>query len=73
MPFDPDRDYYSDMAEDAGILEDEYASNLLYLGWFDTDLDPASVSDAREQFLDYMDWEEWEFDWEDWREYMGYD
>lgn len=58
-----------EMLVDFDIMQDDYAPDLLWEGWFNPDATPDDRADARELFLDYMDWDVGDFDWDSWREW----
>jgi len=52
-----------------GVGDDSFAQDLLWTGWFDTNVSPDERWDAREMYFDYMDMDSQDFDWDAWREF----
>jgi len=70
-PSGEERDVYWEMASDMDILDDEFALDALWVGWFKDEVGTDERIDARELFFDYMDFDPADFDWDAWREYYG--
>ena len=81
MPF-PSGDFYDDqntqaqwndfteqMGIDSDSVADAIAQDLLYTGWFDGEVTPEERHDAREEFFEYMEMDDYDFPWAEWEEW----
>jgi hypothetical protein len=84
-PYQPEPDYYvvesdeplftpnqayEDMRMQYGIKYDEYASGLLYNGWFNPNIEHADRDGYRDVFYEYLGVRKWEFNWDARRDAM---
>lgn len=52
-------------------LDDEYLDNLLDMGWRDSDISYEERFEARQELLEYLDWDTEDFPWELWAEWYA--
>lgn len=69
IPPGPEEDPFTQLARDMGVSHDPFASEMLWWGWFATDITPDQRSSARDQFFRYTAMDEYEFDWDQWRDW----
>lgn len=63
-------DAYTGIGRDLGILDDEFAMQLLWSGWF-ADVSPDLRAQARDMFFTYTGLAKYEFDWDAWRDWYS--